>query len=319
MKKYLASWEVKVGDKTLGQHELVLDRLMTFCAGRGAIYMSDLTVDLLEDFKIEGLPSAASTSKATWIAKLRCFLKEAYRREWITESLREKVTAHKAVYEQKKPYEEEEVALILAEALKLNGGTHGYASKSKTFRLLLDLMLETGMRAGDAVRFDPAVLVRGEHLWIYTLYPQKQDKDEVPKLLDAYLTNNLKTTIDNCEWLSSTRPFMWGEFRNPNYLANEVYYRMQSIGERCGVEDCRPHRLRDTFAVRKLLAGTSIDDLSRLLGHSSVKITEQYYARWCRSRRARLEGVVAASLSIHRHTPILSCLFYSERFFKNRF
>jgi hypothetical protein len=30
---------------------------------------------------------------------------------------------------------------------------------------------------------------------------------------------------------------------------------MQSIGGRCGVDDCRPHRLRDTFAVRALFAG----------------------------------------------------------------
>jgi hypothetical protein len=35
------------------------------------------------------------------------------------------VTAHRAVYEQKEPYSDEEVERILNEALKLNGGTKG--------------------------------------------------------------------------------------------------------------------------------------------------------------------------------------------------
>ena len=82
-----------------------------------------------------------------------------------------------------------------------------------------------------------------------------------------------------------------------SYLANEVYYRMQTIGERCGVEDCRPHRLRDTFAVRMLLKGIPLEDVSRLLGHSSVKVTETYYAKWVASRKRRLERLVAESFS----------------------
>jgi integrase len=56
------------------------------------------------------------------------------------------------------------------------------------------------------------------------------------------------------------------------------------------------HRLRDTFAVRKLLGGFQLDDVSRLLGHSSVKVTETYYAKWVASRKRRLERLVAESL-----------------------
>ncbi|MGD1096491.1 MAG: SDR family NAD(P)-dependent oxidoreductase [Bryobacteraceae bacterium] len=76
----------------------------------------------------------------------------------------DKVTSYRAVYEQKEPYSDEEVKKIFAEALDLNGGTHGYAKHPKTFRLLLELMLETGMRVGDAIRYDPTLVVKGEHL-----------------------------------------------------------------------------------------------------------------------------------------------------------
>lgn len=297
VKKYLASRKDELSEKTFGHHQLVLDRLSTYCHAQNAAYMSDLNVDLLESFKVEGLPDGASTSKATSIAKLRCFLREAYRRGWTKEALREQVKTHKAVYEQKEPYTDEQVDLILAEALKLNGGTHGYARHPKTFRLLLELQLETGMRVGDAVRYDPRSVAMGQHLWVYTYLPQKQKRSEQPKPHEVYLTDRLKTAIDECEWLSPILPFSWGNFKNPNYLANEVYYRMQAMGERCAVDDCRPHRLRDTYAVQKLLAGFSLDDLSRLLGHSSVKVTERYYAKWVASRKMRLERLVAETLA----------------------
>jgi integrase len=35
-----------------------------------------------------------------------------------------------------------------------------------------------------------------------------------------------------------------------------------------------------------------LEDVSRLLGHSSVKVTETYYAKWISSRKRRLERIV---------------------------
>ena len=38
-----------------------------------------------------------------------------------------------------------------------------------------------------------------------------------------------------------------------------------------------PHNLRNNFAKRCLMSGMDIYTLSRILGHSSVKVTEQAY------------------------------------------
>ena len=38
------------------------------------------------------------------------------------------------------------------------------------------------------------------------------------------------------------------------------------------------------------------EDVSRLLGHSSVKVTEAYYAKWIGTRKRRLERLVAEAL-----------------------
>ena len=53
-----------------------------------------------------------------------------------------------------------------------------------------------------------------------------------------------------------------------------------------------PHMFRDTFAVELLLAGVPIDQVSVLLGHKSVKITEKHYAPWVKARQNQLEKAV---------------------------
>ncbi len=58
------------------------------------------------------------------------------------------------------------------------------------------------------------------------------------------------------------------------------------------VKRCFPHMLRDTFAVEMLLAGVPIDQVSMLLGHSSVKITEKHYSPWVKARQDQLAASV---------------------------
>lgn len=293
IEKYLASRRHELGERTYSYYRVVFRRLKDFCAAHGVLHMRDLTVDLLETFKTEGLPAGMKdTSKAKSVEKMRCWLRDAHRRGWITEALAERVKPHRAMYEQKEPYTDEEVDKILAEALKRNGGTHGYAKHPKTFRLLLELMLETGIRVGDAVRYNPRAVVKGEYLWVYSFTQQKKKRLQAPKTVKVYLPDALKVAIDRCEWFSPKLPFFYDSL----HLATEVYSRMQTIGSRCDIQDCRPHRLRDTFAIRKLLAGMQLEDVSRLLGHSSVKVTELYYAKWVTARESRLERLVAESL-----------------------
>jgi integrase len=51
-----------------------------------------------------------------------------------------------------------------------------------------------------------------------------------------------------------------------------------------------PHRFRHTFAVNLLRSGeVTMEDVSAMLGHSSVKITEENYAKWAKGRQDALE------------------------------
>jgi hypothetical protein len=150
--EYPRPWKPAGSGTALLRFQVIADKV--FCEKHGVLHIGDLTVDLLETFKADGLPKKmADTSKSTVVAKLRCFLRAAFRRGWISEALADRVTGHKAVYEQKEPYTDNEVELILAEALRLTGGRHAYSIQPATFRLLLELMFGYRLRSGDAVQY----------------------------------------------------------------------------------------------------------------------------------------------------------------------
>ena len=61
---------------------------------------------------------------------------------------------------------------------------------------------------------------------------------------------------------------------------NPQHFRdvLARAAKRLGIPHLSPHTLRHTFATRFLQAGGDIYVLSKLLGHSSVSVTERHYA-----------------------------------------
>ncbi|MCW5982368.1 MAG: site-specific integrase [Bryobacteraceae bacterium] len=294
VEKYLASRQHERSENTQAQDATILARFRKYSETRGVFHIQDVTVDMIETYKVEGLVGLADTTKATSLKQLRCFLRHAYRRDWITVPIVEKLAPFRVVYDQKDPFSDADVEKLLAGALKITNGT--VVSKSPaTFQLLMRLMLETGMRISDAIMFRPAALERGEMLWIYPHHQKKHKRTAQPKVVESFISDDLKQAIDECCWLSREFPFRpagWGV----RSVAVNVGKIMQAIGKSEGIHDCRPHRLRDTFAVRALLNGMALEDVSRLLGHSSVQMTERYYAKWTLGRKRRLERLVAETL-----------------------
>jgi integrase/recombinase XerD len=57
-----------------------------------------------------------------------------------------------------------------------------------------------------------------------------------------------------------------------------------------------PHQFRDTFAVALLEGGASIETVSVLLGHQSIRVTEKHCNPWVKTRQDALDrGVQSAS------------------------
>ncbi|MGC2743715.1 MAG: tyrosine-type recombinase/integrase [Candidatus Angelobacter sp.] len=93
--------------------------------------------------------------------------------------------------------------------------------------------------------------------------------------------------------------FFWSGNGDPRSAAKAFqrsYWKLFKLAKICQPDGtgkrCHPHMFRDTFAVELLLAGNPIDQVSLLLGHSSVKITERHYAPFCKARQLQLTAAV---------------------------
>lgn len=64
--------------------------------------------------------------------------------------------------------------------------------------------------------------------------------------------------------------------------------RLEKVFKRNEMRGCNFHTLRDTFAVRCLKAGMSIEDLSYVLGHSSVTGTAERYKEFVEMKENRV-------------------------------
>ena len=53
--------------------------------------------------------------------------------------------------------------------------------------------------------------------------------------------------------------------------------RLQRVEREAGLEGLHSHKVRNPVAIELPLTGTMIQDISTMLGHSSVIVTERYY------------------------------------------
>jgi Site-specific recombinase XerD len=63
-----------------------------------------------------------------------------------------------------------------------------------------------------------------------------------------------------------------------NYSKDYVSHKFKKEVRRLGIKNARFHDLRRTFGLNLIKQGMSIYKVSKLLGHRSVKTTEQHYA-----------------------------------------
>jgi integrase/recombinase XerD len=73
---------------------------------------------------------------------------------------------------------------------------------------------------------------------------------------------------------------------------------LSRVFKQAKVQHGHSHRFRDTFAVGLLAAGVSLEDVSVLLGHDSIKVTQKHYSPWVKTRQDRLSTEVLRANSV---------------------
>lgn len=98
--------------------------------------------------------------------------------------------------------------------------------------------------------------------------------------------------------------FYWSGNGLPKTTVADWQRSLRKLFEIASVKGGHAHRFRDTFAVELLLAGVPIDQVSIILGHSSVKVTEKSYSPWVRARQDQLEAAVVRTWERSRNTAV---------------
>jgi integrase/recombinase XerD len=140
------------------------------------------------------------------------------------------------------------------------------------FRALVLLMRYSGLRITDAVSLPPAKL-QDSTVFLRTQKTKTVVRVPIPPEVGAEVAPRLPLYRGGMTLKSRVTGFQ---------------EQFQSLG-------IHSHQLRDTFAVELLLKGTSIEDVSQLLGHSTIAVTLKHYSPWTKARQDRLEEAVKKS------------------------
>jgi integrase len=170
-------------------------------------------------------------------------------------------------------------------------------------RALSELMRWTGLRIRDAVTLEKRRLQQDPEsgMWSVMVY-QKKTGDPVYCPIPPHVAELLTTVPASQKGNSNEIYFFWTGHGYPKTVVSNWQRSYARLFKIVGLKEsdgtpkrCHPHMFRDTFAVESLLSGMRLEEVSMILGHSSVKITEKHYMPWVRARQTSLNRSVMNS------------------------
>jgi len=284
----------------------------------GIEYLDELDLDTLLNFRStwEDGPLAKQKKQSRVIG----FFWACVRRRYLTENPAIGLGKIKVVQIPTDYFPPDEFERVIAATYIRRGERGGGDVKANQTRLrtMTLLMRWSGLRIRDAVTLERHRL-NGDSLLLY----QAKTGTPVYVPLPPHVVEALEIIPPGPK--PNPRYFFWSGNGDPKSAVADwqrSYRRLfksadirTADGER---KRCHPHMLRDTFAVEMLLAGVPIDQVSLLLGHASVKITEKSYAPFVKARQLQLQESVrnawnAATGNGPQNTPPTSAASKNKR------
>ena len=261
-------------------YDFVLGQLQEHYKAKGLLELHDVAEQSLRAWRETWKWSTGT--HALHLQLIKTFFRFAVRSKWIAVSPAANLEAPKQEERPTMPLSHEEVEALLE--------TAGEGTKEQA---LILLMRFSGLSIQGAVTLRHTAIDDHGNL---TLRRAKSGE-----LVMTFLHPKVSNALNRIPSVSK-KYFFWAGKSQPDSATRYWRARMNRAARKAKVENFRPHRLRDTFAVELLVTGVSMEDVSVLLGHSSIQISEKYYAPWNRSRRDRLVAVMKRA---HTRDPLL--------------
>jgi integrase/recombinase XerD len=283
---------------TLYKYDLLLRQLQIFADNAGLTAVNQFDLNTLRKFR-ESWPNRNIAGKKK-LEALRTFFQFCWESGWISHNPATKLKAPKTITPPTLPFNDDEVSRIIAACTQYSakyGGT-GHANAHRLLALVL-LLLNSGLRIRDAVTLPRERIDDKGNLFLYTAKTGIPVKLPLPPAVVEALSNVIGT---------NSHYFFWTGESKPKSAVGDWQRSLRKLFRLASIPNGHPHRFRHTFAARLLQAGASLENVSRLLGHQSTRITEKYYAPWIKERQEQLEADVrrtwSASSPLPHGTPL---------------
>ncbi len=275
---------------TLYKHKLTLNRLRDFCDTKEIFFVKDIQRADLEQWRATW-PFESPLAKRNNQERVRSFFKYCYDTGVIPSnpaallgSIQPESTRQVKVDESSKvrPFEPKEYKAVLAAIPKIGLMLRNQAR----VKACMQLQRWSGLSLVDAVCLSQDELLQdGKVFRVRT----KRRKTGAPinNVIPASLAKEMLRVKNG----NPTYFFISGEATTKGAVSTiDKMYRQVFV--KAEIEGTS-HMFRHTFAVELLKAGVDIRKVSHALGHSSVVITERYYAKWNKAQQDILDGDLA--------------------------
>jgi len=269
----------RLGESTLRKYRLMLRHLEEFAAKKGFLYLKQFDGETLREFRDSWELSPRTSLKK--LERVKAFFRFASENDWIGTNPARLVRGPANIRDtQKLPFEPAEIERILEACRKIR--LQGCSNDQ--LLALVQILRYSGLRIGDA---SVLTIDRFKENDLY-LYTQKSGT-HVYVPLPPFVMNMVRTIrLRHGQYL----------FTGPESVrmetASDLWRRkLAQVFTKAQIQGGHPHRFRHTFAVELLKKGVPMEEVSILLGHSSVRITEKHYASWVQARQDILKAHVA--------------------------
>jgi integrase/recombinase XerD len=286
---------------TICQSKSLFERqLLPWARSQSLIFLDQLTTARLRDFRASWKNNALTTQRKHH--RLNGFFDFCIENDWLPRNPSKRM---KGVQVSQIPTD----YFTPAEFQQIVDATYAYGNwksgrdfehRALRLRALILLMRWSGLSILDAVTLERRRLEENRLF----LYRQKTRvpvyvpiPPDVAALLHALPSDN-------------PRYFFWSGNGDPHTAKKgwqrslrNLFHQLNAKTEDGQPKRAYPHMFRDTFAVELLLAGVPLDQVSLLLGHSSIRITERHYAPFVKARQQQLEVNARMAWPTHRKLP----------------
>lgn len=154
-------------------------------------------------------------------------------------------------------------------------------TQNKRDKAMFALMTGAGLRVSEVSNLRLVDFYQGTGGWALIIRQGKGNKDRIIPLLDDvydyvqdYVSQTFRSLgkLDEYVFQSTKRVSKEG-----NLTTRAIENAINEMIQNANVDkDISPHSLRHSFAFRALKAGTKLVELSNILGHSSIAVTQRY-------------------------------------------